>query len=85
MNATAGQLHDASNIIAVPYDTSPYNSTKKMSAGDLGALFVERYSEFVGILTERDVARKVNAEGCHHDAVSAHHSDVTSGALDQCA
>ena len=61
MNATAGQLMTRATLIAVPYDTSAHNAIKKVSAGGLGALFVKRYSEFVGILTERDVVRKVNA------------------------
>lgn len=48
-----------SNVVSVTPDTTVYEALKIMSASNIGSVVVLREGRYVGLLTERDYARKI--------------------------
>lgn len=57
---TAGQLM-TDGFVAVPYQATVKEATMKMRKACIGSILVEKDNEFVGIVTEPDIVRKVNS------------------------
>lgn len=72
MSKTIGQL--MTNIfISVPYDATIRQATQRMRDASIGSLLVKKNDrEFVGILTEQDVVRKVAADGLDVSSTRVH-------------
>ncbi len=51
--------HKGSQVYAIAPDATVYDALEKLAEKDLGALVVMQDTELVGILSERDYARKV--------------------------
>lgn|SRR5262245_38626646 len=51
--------HKGSQVHAIAPDATVYEALEKLADNDIGALVVMQGSELVGILSERDYARKV--------------------------
>jgi CBS domain-containing protein len=64
-------------ILAISPEQSVYEALSLMSEYDLGALVVMSGSQLVGILSERDYARKVILQG-HHSKDTKVHEIMTS-------
>ena len=64
---TVKQLLDAKghNVWIIPPDASVYEALKLMADKDVGALLVLEAGKLVGIISERDYARKVILKGRH--------------------
>ncbi len=71
------------SIWAVKPDTSVFDALQLMADKEIGAVLVMKDEELVGILSERDYARKVALQGKHskelfvHEIMSAHLVSVT--------
>ncbi len=65
--------------IAIPHDATVKDVTKKMRDASIGSLLVEKDNEYVGIVTEPDVVRKVDAMGRDHATTLV--SDIMSSPL----
>jgi len=52
-----------SQVYTISYDTNVYEALEKMAAHNIGALLVMKGDKIVGILSERDYARKVILRG----------------------
>jgi CBS domain-containing protein len=61
-----------SEIHRVAPDASVLEALQRMAHHDVGALVVVAADELVGLLTERDYARKVILQGKHSGATSVH-------------
>ena len=51
------------SVFSISHDATVYSALELMAAEDIGALLVMRDNRLVGILSERDYARKVILEG----------------------
>src|SRR5271154_1958549 len=51
------------DVWSVPSDASVYDAMKMMADKDVGALLIMGGSQFVGVVSERDYARKVILQG----------------------
>jgi len=51
------------DVWSVPSDATVYDAMKMMADKDVGALLIMDGSEFVGVVSERDYARKVILQG----------------------
>jgi CBS domain-containing protein len=51
------------SVVSISHDATVYSALELMAAEDIGALLVMRDNRLVGILSERDYARKVILEG----------------------
>lgn len=62
---TVGQLLDGKGrkVWSVPVDSTVFEALRLMAAKDIGALVVLDGEEVVGIMSERDYARKIALEG----------------------
>lgn len=62
---TIGQLLDqkGSQVWSIPPDSTVYDALRLMAERDIGALLVIKGERLVGILSERDYARKVILQG----------------------
>ncbi|WP_121245244.1 CBS domain-containing protein [Mucilaginibacter phyllosphaerae] len=56
-----------SNVIAVPAQTTVLNVLKLMSEKNIGSVVVTQNDEYLGLVTERDYARKIILMGKHSD------------------
>jgi len=66
MNSTVGQLlqnKKIQGVISICPEASTYEGLKMMAKHDIGALAVLEENQIIGILSERDYARKVVLEG----------------------
>ncbi|GGH10567.1 CBS domain-containing protein [Mucilaginibacter phyllosphaerae] len=56
-----------SNVIAVPAQTTVLNVLKLMAEKNIGSVVVTQNDEYLGLVTERDYARKIILMGKHSD------------------
>ncbi|MES2265284.1 MAG: CBS domain-containing protein [Bacteroidota bacterium] len=56
-----------SNVIAVPAKTTVLDVLKLMSEKNIGSVVVTENDEYIGLVTERDYARKIILMGKHSD------------------
>jgi CBS domain-containing protein len=56
-----------SNVIAVPAKTTVLNVLKLMSEKNIGSVVVTENDTYIGLVTERDYARKIILMGKHSD------------------
>ncbi|MFD0766245.1 CBS domain-containing protein [Mucilaginibacter lutimaris] len=56
-----------SNVIAVPAKTTVLDVLKLMSEKNIGSVVVTESDEYIGLVTERDYARKIILMGKHSD------------------
>ena len=56
-----------SNVIAVPAQTTVLNVLKLMSEKNIGSVVVTENDAYIGLVTERDYARKIILMGKHSD------------------
>ena len=56
-----------SNVIAVPSKTTVLNVLKLMAEKNIGSVVVTQNDEYLGLVTERDYARKIILMGKHSD------------------
>ncbi|RYU89252.1 CBS domain-containing protein [Mucilaginibacter terrigena] len=56
-----------SNVIAVPAQTTVLNVLKLMSEKNIGSVVVTENDQYLGLVTERDYARKIILMGKHSD------------------
>jgi CBS domain-containing protein len=56
-----------SNVIAVPSQTTVLNVLKLMSEKNIGSVVVTENDKYIGLVTERDYARKIILMGKHSD------------------
>jgi CBS domain-containing protein len=56
-----------SNVIAVPAQTTVLNVLKLMSEKNIGSVVVTENNNYIGLVTERDYARKIILMGKHSD------------------
>lgn len=56
-----------SNVIAVPAQTTVLNVLKLMSEKNIGSVVVTENDKYIGLVTERDYARKIILMGKHSD------------------
>jgi CBS domain-containing protein len=56
-----------SNVIAVPAHTTVLNVLKLMAEKNIGSVVVTQDDEYIGLVTERDYARKIILMGKHSD------------------
>jgi CBS domain-containing protein len=56
-----------SNVIAVPAQTTVLNVLKLMSEKNIGSVVVTEDDAYIGLVTERDYARKIILMGKHSD------------------
>lgn len=56
-----------SNVIAVPAQTTVLNVLKLMSEKNIGSVVVTKNDAYIGLVTERDYARKIILMGKHSD------------------
>ena len=55
------------NVISVAPDSTVYEALKVMNERNIGSVAVLEKGKYVGLLTERDYARKVIVQGRHSD------------------
>ncbi|MBO9641405.1 CBS domain-containing protein [Siphonobacter aquaeclarae] len=68
MNKVSNLIYRKGNTVhTVDASASVYRALEMMVSKNVGALVVYHENEFVGILTERDYARKVILKGRHSD------------------
>ena len=56
-----------SNVIAVPANTTVLNVLKLMAEKNIGSVVVKEAEDYLGLVTERDYARKIILMGKHSD------------------
>jgi len=56
-----------SNVIAVPANTTVLNVLKLMAEKNIGSVVVKEGEDYLGLVTERDYARKIILMGKHSD------------------
>src|SRR3954467_11885988 len=56
-----------SNVIAVTADTTVLNVLKVMAEKNIGSVVVTENGKYIGLVTERDYARKIILMGKHSD------------------
>ena len=56
-----------SNVIAVPASTTVLNVLKLMAEKNIGSVVVTENDKYIGLVTERDYARKIILMGKHSD------------------
>ncbi|TSD66492.1 CBS domain-containing protein [Inquilinus sp. KBS0705] len=56
-----------SNVMSVPADTTVLNVLKLMSEKNIGSVVVTEDGKYIGLVTERDYARKIILMGKHSD------------------
>ncbi|MBB5397135.1 MULTISPECIES: CBS domain-containing protein [unclassified Mucilaginibacter] len=56
-----------SNVIAVPTQTTVLNVLKLMADKNIGSVVVTENNKYIGLVTERDYARKIILMGKHSD------------------
>ncbi|AMR32946.1 histidine kinase [Mucilaginibacter sp. PAMC 26640] len=60
-----------SAVIAVPADTTVLNVLKLMAEKNIGSVVVTKNESYIGLVTERDYARKIILMGRHSDDTTA--------------
>jgi CBS domain-containing protein len=60
-----------SAVIAVPANTTVLNVLKLMSEKNIGSVVVNDNGKYIGLVTERDYARKIILMGRHSDETTA--------------
>jgi CBS domain-containing protein len=60
-----------SAVIAVPADTTVLNVLKLMAERNIGSVVVTDNGQYIGLVTERDYARKIILMGKHSDETTA--------------
>ncbi|RWY50210.1 CBS domain-containing protein [Mucilaginibacter gilvus] len=60
-----------SAVIAVPADTTVLNVLKLMAEKNIGSVVVTDNGQYIGLVTERDYARKIILMGKHSDETTA--------------
>lgn len=60
-----------SAVIAVPAATTVYNVLKLMAEKNIGSVVVTNDGQYIGLVTERDYARKIILMGKHSDETTA--------------
>ncbi|TFF39750.1 CBS domain-containing protein [Mucilaginibacter psychrotolerans] len=60
-----------SAVIAVPADTTVLNVLKLMAERNIGSVVVTDNGQYIGLVTERDYARKIILMGKHSDDTTA--------------
>jgi CBS domain-containing protein len=60
-----------SAVIAVPSDTTVLNVLKLMAEKNIGSVVVTNNGQYIGLVTERDYARKIILMGKHSDDTTA--------------
>lgn len=60
-----------SAVIAVPTDTTVLNVLKLMAERNIGSVVVTDNGQYIGLVTERDYARKIILMGKHSDETTA--------------
>ena len=60
-----------SNVIAVPAETTVLNVLKLMADKNIGSVVVTENGKYMGLMTERDYARKIILMGKHSDDTTA--------------
>ena len=56
-----------SNVIAVPAETTVLNILRLMAEKNIGSVVVTENEKYIGLVTERDYARKIILVGKHSD------------------
>jgi len=52
-----------SNVLSIDVESSVQEAAMVMSANNIGSLLVKKFDDYVGIVTETDLARKVMSKG----------------------
>lgn len=66
-------------LTAIPFDSTVREATKKMRYARIDSLLVEKNHEFVGIVTEQDIVRKVC--GMERDPATTSAFDIMSSPI----
>ncbi|MDA8560183.1 CBS domain-containing protein [Nitrospinae bacterium] len=54
-----------STLLSIEIDSSVQAAVMFMTANNIGSLLVKKFDEYVGIVTEKELARKVLGKGLH--------------------
>ncbi len=59
-----------SNVMSIDMESSVQEAAMVMSANNIGSLLVKKFDEYVGIVTETDLARKVMSKGLEPESTN---------------
>jgi len=58
-----------STVLSIDIDSSVKEATMFMTANNIGSLLVKQFDEYVGIVTETELARKVFGKGLSRESI----------------
>ena len=58
-----------STVLSIDIDSSVQEAVMFMTANNIGSLLVKNFDEYVGIVTKKELARKVLGEGLHRGSL----------------
>ena len=58
-----------STVLSIDIDSSVQEAAMFMTANNIGSLLVEKFDEYVGIVTETELARKVLGKGLNRESI----------------
>jgi predicted transcriptional regulator len=56
-------------LLSIDIDSSVHEATMFMAANNIGSLQVKKFNEYVGIVTETELARKVLGKGLDRESI----------------
>jgi signal-transduction protein with cAMP-binding, CBS, and nucleotidyltransferase domain len=60
------------SILSIDHESSAQEAAQYMQANHIGSLLVKKFDEFVGIVTDTDLTRKVLGPGLNPDTTEIH-------------
>ena len=58
-----------STVLSIDIDSSIHEAAVFMTANNIGSLMVKQFDEYVGIVTETELARKVLGKGLNRESI----------------
>jgi CBS domain-containing protein len=58
-----------STVLSIDIDSSVQEAAMFMTANNIGSLLVKKFDEYVGIVTETELARKVLGKGLNRESI----------------
>ena len=58
-----------STVLSIDIDSSVQEAAMFMTANNIGSLLVKQFDEYVGIVTETELARKVLGKGLNRESI----------------